>query len=340
MERALKTVLIALAAAHVVFIAWLLTTQCRQVYRPRDIPESKRILAIPDGASLNDTLQRLYELDLAPKPLYVRLALLVEGAPLVLKKGRYRLPERASTHDLLKQFNEGKVLLHRLTVPEGLDKWQTAETLGATRWGDAETFRAAIDDPEPILDLDPLAKDLEGFLFPETYFFPEEATPAEIIAAMVQQFREKTADMRARLHERGLTLRQWTTLASMIEKETATPEEGPTIASVFHNRLKRGMLLQCDPTIIYSLKLDNQYRGKIYRSQIRYDHPYNTYVHPGLPPGPIASPGVGSLQAALEPADTAYLYFVRDQDGGHYFSKTLREHNRAVQRWRRAHRGE
>jgi len=339
-ERTLKIILIVLALVHVVVIGWRLTTQIGRVYQPRPVPEEVRRFAIPDGASLNDTLERLYRLDLAPRPFYVRLALLPEEDRLVLKKGVYQLPERASTYDLLRQFNEGRVLLWRLTVPEGLDKWQTAEALGASRWGDAASFMAAIEDPAPIADLDPQARDLEGYLFPETYFFPEEADPREIVAAMIRHFRERTESLRARLPATGLSLREWVALASLVEKETATSDERTVISSVFHNRLERGMLLQCDPTIIYSLKLDDRYRGKIYRSDIRYDHPYNTYVHPGLPPGPIASPSLASLEAALAPAETNYYYFVLQEGGGHYFSETLREHNRAVQRWRRYQRGD
>ena len=291
MNRILKITFIVLVMLHLGVIGYGLTTSVMGVFTPRDIPEQFRAFQIAEGASLSDVLENLHQKQLAPPPLYMRLALIRKASPLVVKKGSYTLPERASAWDILQIFEEGRVRLHRITIPEGLDKWQTARLLGSEQWGSEEAFLQRLNDPAGILDLDPDAKDLEGYLFPETYFFPEEATPEEIVDAILKQFRQQTKPLRGLLRERGLSLREWVTLASLIEEETSNSEERATISSVFDNRLKRGMLLQCDPTIIYSLKLANQYKGRIYKSQIKFDSPYNTYVYKGLPPGPIASPG-------------------------------------------------
>ncbi|MDJ0836564.1 MAG: endolytic transglycosylase MltG [Acidobacteriota bacterium] len=334
-EENLKRLFLFLVVSHVVVIGGYLYYVDREVYRERSIDETARQFSIDPGTGLNDVLEDLADMNLAPEPIFVRLSLAVRQRELVVKRGTYQLPEKASTWSLLELFDQGKVQLHRVTVPEGLDKWQTAELLGAQRWGDEATFLRLVNDPTPISNLDPKAEDLEGYLFPETYSFPESATPAEIIQAMVNQFLEHASDMESEREEAGMSLREWVAMASLVEEESASPEERPVISGVFHNRLKRGMLLQCDPTIIYSLKLDGVYRGKIYRSEIRRNHPYNTYVKKGLPPGPIANPGLGSLEAALRPGDTPYLYFVARDDGLHHFSRTLTEHNRAVRKYRR-----
>ncbi len=334
-ERFLKWFFLVLLLAHVVVITTSLTLAYRSVFKTRPIVQEARTFIIEDGSSLNDVLMQLETQQLAPSPIYVRLTLAVRAKDIVVKKGTYQLPETASTWDLLNLFQEGRVQLMRITVPEGLDKWQIAELLGSYNWGDEATFRRLVDDPAQILSVDSSAVDLEGYLYPETYFFPEGATPKEIVATMVKEFIERSEPLRDKLAERGLSLRELVTLASLVEEESATSSERSTIAGVFENRLNKGMKLQCDPTIIYSLKLNKLYKGKIYRSQIKYDHPYNTYVYSGLPPGPIASPGLASLEAALEPRRTPYLYFVAKNDGSHQFSKNLRDHNRAVRKYQR-----
>ena len=334
-DRLAGQALVLVVAAHLVAVGLTVYLGDRAVFRERPIPTEHRDFEILPGRSLTDVLADLETRDLAPSALRVRLALAFRGREVVVKKGTYRLPERASTWALLDQFDSGRVRLFSLTVPEGLDKWQLAALLGETRWGEEATFARLIDDPSPILAYDPEATDLEGYLFPETYAFGEDTSPAEIIATMVAEHLTRTESMRSELASRGLSLREWVTLASLVEKETAVPEERPRIAGVFANRLERGMLLQCDPTIIYSLKREGRYRGKIYRSDIRFESSYNTYVSAGLPPGPIASPGAAALAAALSPERTPYLYFVAKDDGSHYFSRTLREHNRAVRRYRR-----
>jgi len=335
LERWAGWLTVALVVVHIAAVALYLYLGDRAMIRERAIPEEHRRFRVAAGASLTDVLAELEQRALAPSAPRVRLALAWRKLEIVVKKGTYLLPERASTLAVLEQLDSGRVMLYRVTLPEGLDKWQTAALLGSTRWGDEATFLALIEDPQPILAHDPDADDLEGYLFPETYAFGEEATPREIVDTMVSELLARTESQRALLVDRGLSLREWVTLASLVEKETAVPEERARIAGVFANRLERGMLLQCDPTIIYSLKREGRYRGKIYRSDIRHESPYNTYVSRGLPPGPIASPGADALSAALFPEGTPYLYFVAKNDGSHHFSRTLREHNRAVRRYQR-----
>ncbi len=331
----MKQVLIFLVLLHILVISIGATRAYREVFRVREIPRSIQRYTIPEGAALSDVLKDLHEMELAPAPLFVRFVLAWRGKHIVVKKGNYVLPERASPWMLLELFDLGRVELHKITLPEGLDKWQVAKTLGKYAWGDEATFLTLIEDPALIQHIDPKATDLEGYLFPDTYLFPKEATPVEIITTIVGEFIDRSEPLRQRLGLRALTVREWVALASMIERESSVPAERATISGVFVNRLKRGMLLQCDPTIIYSLKRDNLYKGKIYKSQIKYKSSYNTYVFKGLPPGPIASPSIASLQAALEPEQTPYLYFVAKQDGTHHFSKTLKQHNRAVRKYRR-----
>jgi UPF0755 protein len=199
--------------------------------------------------------------------------------------------------------------------------------------GSRAAFRAAASDPAPIRDLDPEASSLEGYLFPSTYRLSRKTTPAQICRMMTDQFRA----VWKKLDATGNKPRAIVTLASLVEKETGVGEERPIVAAVYKNRLERGIKLECDPTTIYAALLQNRYRGKIYRSDLDSEHPYNTYRHEGLPPGPIANPGEASLRAALMPSNTDYLFFVArpDGSGGHNFSVTMREHSRAVAEYRR-----
>lgn len=330
----LKYVFLLLVLTHLGGLALYFFKGYQDVYRVRTVPDAQRSYSVPAGQSLTRLLQDLHQKDMSPQPFYVRIALWRHDPNIMIKRGSYSLPEKASAWEIIQLLGSGRVNLRKLTIPEGLDLWETAKLLGRSPWGDEATFLKLLQDPTPILSIDGKAANLEGYLYPETYFFPEDATPQEIVMTMINHFQAETRELRSQLTGSGFTLREWVTMASLIEKETAVPDERPRIAGVFANRTKRGMLLQCDPTIIYSLKLDNRYRGKIYKSEIRYDHPYNTYVYKGLPPGPIASPGRASLAATLAPEQHKFLYFVARKDGTHAFSRSLREHNRAVRRYR------
>jgi UPF0755 protein len=198
-------------------------------------------------------------------------------------------------------------------------------------FGSTDDFLSAAQDPTRIKDLDPLARDLEGYLFPETYSVTRTTSAADLVAAMVARFRENFPEAsRQRASEAGMSVRQVVTLASLVEKETARADERPLVSAVYHNRLKVGMGMQADPTVIYALQLAGRYRGNIRKVDLEFDSPYNTYKYRGLPPGPIANPGRAALDAALAPAAVGSLYFVSRNDGSHVFADTLIEHNRNV----------
>ncbi len=208
-----------------------------------------------------------------------------------------------------------------------------ATLLDATDLVKSNAFLKAAENPEMIRDLDPAAPDLEGYLFPSTYRVTHSTTAQQLCRLMTQEFRRQYAMLNP---APGTNVHEVVTLASLIEKESASPQERPMIASVFLNRLKLNMPLQCDPTTVYAALLENRYRGVIHKSDLASANPYNTYAHPGLPPGPIANPGSQSLKAALRPADTNYIYFVAKPGGSgtHVFSATLTEHEKAVLAYR------
>ncbi len=252
-----------------------------------------------------------------------------------LPAGEYRFAEAASPSEVFGRITRGDVYSFDFNIPEGSNVFDIARRLESAGVMPAADFLNAADNASPIRDLDPAAKTLEGYLFPATYRLSHDTTAAELCQMMTQQFRRHWK----RLIEGSQTAdpHRTVTLASMVEKETGVPQERPLVASVFHNRLQRGMALDCDPTTIYAALLENRYRGTIHRSDLDSRNPYNTYQNPGLPPGPIANPGAEALAAALHPAETDYLYFVaKAAGGGHNFSSTLAAHQKAVQSYRHA----
>jgi UPF0755 protein len=201
-------------------------------------------------------------------------------------------------------------------------------------FGARDAFIASAKDATAIRELYPQATDLEGYLFPDTYALPQKTTAAQLVDRMVSRFEESlTPEIRERAAARGLGVRQLVTLASLVEKETGKGDERPLVAAVYSNRLKIGMGMQCDPTVIYALERAGKYDGNLTREDLQFDSPYNTYRYAGLPPGPIAAPGKASLEAAASPADVPYIYFVSKNDGSHAFASTLDEHNRNVHQW-------
>jgi UPF0755 protein len=217
---------------------------------------------------------------------------------------------------------------------EGLTIAEMATIVASQGFGPAENFIAAARDVSRVSALDPAASDLEGYLFPDTYALPRSADAAAIVRAMVDRFLEVfTPELQAAQRARGLSVRQFVTLASIVEKETGQADERPLVAAVYTNRLRVGMGLQCDPTVIYALLRAGKYTGNLRREDLMFDSPYNTYRYAGLPPGPIASPGRGSLEAAARPAAVDYLYFLSRNDGSHEFARSLAEHNRNVQKY-------
>ncbi|MCI0419718.1 MAG: endolytic transglycosylase MltG [Acidobacteria bacterium] len=252
-----------------------------------------------------------------------------------LQAGEYRFEEPLSIVQVADKLIRGLIYYHELTIPEGYSLFDISNLLEQKGFTSAAEFLAAAGRVEQVVGLNISAKNLEGFLFPDTYRLARGTTPDEITHMMVRRFREVYALLEPQLSQSTLNLIEAVTLASLIEKETGVDSERELVSAVFHNRLKRKMPLQCDPTVIYAAQLKSNYRGKIFQSDLDFNSPYNTYRHPGLPPGPIANPGRRSLEAALSPAKADYLYFVADNRGGHVFSKTLAEHQRAVAAYRK-----
>jgi len=287
------------------------------------------------GLDARAVLERLEQAGVVRSPRLVAAWLVWSGGADRLRAGEYRFERPASALEVLDRLERGDVLLHPVTVQEGLSRAEIARRLAATGFGDPEQLAGAFDDPGLIRDLDALAQDLEGYLFPDTYRFTRGESPARIAEAMVRRFREQVGESFAEQASRvGLTVRGAVTLASMIEKETSLAAERARISRVFHNRLQRGMKLECDPTVMYALARAGQAVSRLTFSQLRFESPWNTYVVEGLPPGPIGSPGLASLRAAVRPADGEELFFVAAPEGGHRFSATYDDHQRAVVEWR------
>ncbi len=251
-----------------------------------------------------------------------------------LQAGEYRFSEPISTFEVIDRLVRGDVYYLSVTIPEGLTVSETASLLADKGLGELEAFQAAFVRTDLIASLDPEATNLEGYLFPETYRLPRRPVPQDVARAMVSRFEQVFDEShQEKAEELELSIREVVTLASIVEKETGQAEERPLIASVFWNRLRRGIALQSDPTIIYEMKLRGVYEGNLRRSDLELESPYNTYRIRGLPPGPIASPGRGSIDAVLDPPETRFLYFVSKNDGSHHFSTTLREHSAAVRKY-------
>lgn len=293
--------------------------------------EAERFVEIPAGESAAAIRRRLAEAGVIEDELLFRLALRWTGHGRALKAGEYRFSQPIAVLEVIDRLARGDVHAHPLTFPEGLTIREMASAYEASGAGEAEAFLAAAQETSLIADLDPAASDLEGYLFPETYALPQGTPASRLIAMMVDRFRATYASLGPQVGGRpGLTLREVVTLASLVEKETAKAEERPLVAAVYHNRLARGMLMQADPTVVYALVLAGTYDGNIRRVDLAMDSPYNTYRYPGLPPGPIASPGGAALAATLAPADVPHLYFVSRNDGSHVFADTLARHNANV----------
>lgn len=247
-----------------------------------------------------------------------------------LQAGEYRFGSEQTPLQVFNTIRKGEVFYEELTFPEGSNQFDIAAILKNFDTVKPDEFLKAASDPESIHDLDPLAPNLEGFLFPSTYRVTHRTTAKQLVRSMTAEFRKQWAA--AGGNGNGVDLHQALTLASLVEKETAVPAERPLVAAVFTNRLKAGIPLQCDPTTVYAALIENRYRGVIHRSDLASTNPYNTYAHAGLPPGPIANPGITAIRAALNPASVDYLYFVANPGGAgsHHFSSTLAEHEKAV----------
>lgn len=320
-------VVVALAiGAYVVNDLW---TRIHAPYKGYQTGEL--FLDIPQGASTGEIRRRLIDSRVVADDVTLRAALWWSGRSRALKAGEYRFDEPMTPLDVVEKIAKGDVYTKRLTFPEGLTIREMASVYETHGFGPAREFETAARNAALIKDLDPRATDLEGYLFPETYALARTTPATRIVELMVERFRAVHKEV---VGERaGLNTRELVTLASLVEKETAQHDERPIVAAVYRNRIRTGMGMQADPTVVYALMKAGRYNGNIRRTDLDFDSPYNTYKYSGLPPGPIASPGRASLEAALMPADVPYLYFVSRNDGTHVFAETLAQHNANVQKW-------
>jgi len=315
----------------------------KELYTPYRGYQGRLVLVVPPGAHA-----------LRVADLLVQSGVLAHRFPFLfrywvgrwhhetLKFGEYLFDRPLSASQVYWKLVRGEVYLHAIVIPEGSDRFDMARIFQREIGLNPQRFLAATGNPDLIRDLDPEANSLEGYLFPDTYRFPRGVSASRVVETMLTRFRQQfDAHIRQDLPSPSGNLHQIITLASLVEKETPNPEERPMIAGVFLRRLQKGMLLQCDPTVIYAVRLSqtaglsDPFNGPITQSDLLNPSPYNTYVHAGLPPGPICSPGMASIEAALHPAPGSALYFVSNHHGSHYFADTLAEHNRNVARSRR-----
>lgn len=301
---------------------------------PAGHPTERKIIDIAPGMSLHEVVDVLSSEGLLEHPVLFEILARVTGHDRKIIPGEYELHAGMSPLDILSRLVQGRVLLHSVTIPEGYTMAQIAVALEQQGLVDPVEFLHACRDSAFLRTLAIEAPSLEGYLFPDTYFFTKSMSPHEMIRMFVQRFHEVfTPELQSRAREIGMSVQEVLTLASVIEKETSLDRERALISGVFHNRLRRKMPLQSDPTVIYALK---DFDGNLRKRDLILESPYNTYRIVGLPPGPIANPGKASILAALYPARTDYIYFVSRNDGSHQFSVTLDEHNAAVQRFQRA----
>ena len=302
--------------------------------RYRGYTGTERFVEIAPGTGSRAIGKALVDAGVVRDEWTFRLAVLLTGTQRELKAGEYRFTTPASAKDVARKLARGDVFLRPITFPEGLSVKEMASIYESRGLGTSAAFLAAARDTSAVKALDPAARDLEGYLFPDTYNVPRKMNAHALVRQMVQAFlRVYGETVQKEVDARGGTLREVVTLASLVEKEAAQPEERPIIAAVYQNRLRIGMGLQCDPTVIYALEKAGRYTGNLTKADLRIDSPYNTYKYAGLPPGPIASPGRASLEAATRPASVDYLYFVSRNDGSHVFATTLAEHNKNVKQW-------
>lgn len=299
--------------------------------KPAGTESVEQVVTVKPGQRFKAFVGMLHKAGIVEHPVKFEYFARLKGYDQQIKAGEYLLSSAMSPEKILHVMVEGKVRLYRLTIPEGYNLRQVARTVAASGFGIEADFFKAATNPALVRKNDINAETFEGYLFPDTYYFPKDAAPEIIISTMTKQFRAVfRPEWEDRARELGLSIHQIVTLASIIEKETGTPSERPIISSVFHNRLKRNMRLESDPTVIYGIK---DFDGNITRKHLKTPSPYNTYTIRGLPPGPIANTGEAALKAALYPAETRFLYFVSKKDRTHQFSTNIRDHNRAVQKY-------
>jgi UPF0755 protein len=331
MFKKLAIICIALIIVVILAVGLLYQRLMSWADQPQTVTSQEKLFTVHSGQGLKQTARSLEQEGLISDALRFTILARLEKQDKMLKAGEYFLATTMTPREILGQMVRGRVHLYRVTVPEGFNLVQIAKAVAAAGLAPEADFLAASRDPQTAKALGIAADTLEGYLFPDTYYFPSGLESKTIIATMVNQFRVAfKPEWEARAKELGMSVHEVVTLASIIEKETGAPEERPLISSVFHNRLQKGMRLETDPTVIYGIP---DFDGNIKRRHLETYTPYNTYKIKGLPPGPIASPGALALKAALYPAQSDYLYFVSKKDGTHQFSATIKAHNAAVRKY-------
>lgn len=333
MKKLAWIVPLAIIAASILWTAW-------EFYMPYKGYSGSVVLDIPAGARATQVSRELESRGVLSWqwPFLLRYWI-GRRRHETIKFGEYRFERLLDVSQVYSKLVRGEVWLHTVVIPEGSDRMDEARIFQREVGLDPQTFLSAASNPAAIRDLDPLAQSLEGYLFPDSYRFPRGVAAAKVISTMLARFR---AVYNARLQNQleGRSLHDVLTLASLVEKETPRASERPEIAGVFTRRLEKGMALDCDPTVIYAVRLASGnslslFNGPLTRGNLQAPSPYNTYIHPGLPPGPICNPGAASIEAALHPAAGTALYFVSNNHGGHVFADTLAQHNRNVEQYRK-----
>ncbi len=307
------------------------------VFDPANSQDTKSYLVeIPHGLGVKEIGNRLSKAGVIRSPLGFSLLAKLRGKAGLIHAGEFELQPSMSPKDILEKMVRGEVYLRKVTFREGLPIWQYGALLESAGIISTEEFNPALSDKNLLIKAGINAESFEGYLFPETYTFAKPITPRNIIWKMLEEGEARwTTEIARKAGEMGMTRGDVLTLASIVEKESGNAAEQPRIASVFHNRLKIGMRLQSDPTVIYGIE---SFDGNLTRVHLETDHPYNTYTRAGLPPGPICNPGASAIHAAVFPEESNYLYFVADGLGGHVFSRTLEDHINNVNKYQRGGR--
>lgn len=299
---------------------------------PEAHPPSK-VVVIPDGSTFQHVATLLEREGLIKSGFSFILFGKFQSADRKVHAGEYELNAGMTPAEILAILLNGQVVLHSLTIPEGLTLVQITDLAAQDGLTDRAEFLRLAKDRTFIASLGIKAETLEGYLYPDTYKFPRAVKARDVLVTMVEQLKQMVGpDLLARMQELKMTMHEVLTLASVIEKETGSGDERPEISAVFHNRLKKHIPLQSDPTVIYGLP---EFDGNLHKKDLSSPSPYNTYRVQGLPPGPIASPGIQAIRATLYPSNSSFLYFVSRNDGTHQFSATLIEHNKAVEKYQK-----
>ncbi len=304
-----------------------------QIQKPYGKKGEFAIVEIKSGMGIKDSALLLQKKEVIKGRIPFLLGYKIYFKGKTIKAGEYKFDFPISIYQVLEKITSGEIYLHQIVIPEGSSIYEIAKILEEENLVRREDFIKACDNRSLISQINKEALNLEGFLFPDTYLFPKGITSEKAILIMIRRFKERVGEYIRVTEKKGLNFYKVLILASLIEKETGVPEEKPLVSSVFYNRLKRGMLLQCDPTVIYALKKEEIFQYPLKKEDLSFPSPYNTYLHTGLPPGPICNPGIASIEAAINPARTDYLYFVSNGDGTHTFSSDLSSHNRAVRNY-------